>query len=242
MAFDYSIVLESLPVLIGALLVTLKLTGCILLLGLLLALPVALANVSGNNSLYYISEFYILVFRGTPALVQLFIVYFGLSQFEFIRESFVWPVLREAFWCAVIALGMNSGAYTARMFAGALRNVPTGYVEAAQALGLSPIATFTTIKAPIAIRMILPTYGNEVILTLKATALASAITLQELMGRAELIVSETYAPYEVYISVGIIYLALTTIIGQGFAFAEKRLSLSDRTTAIKLDASMDTAK
>lgn len=242
MIFDFDVVWDSLPVLVSAAGTTIQLTLCILALGAILALPVALANISGNRVLVFLSEAYILIFRGTPALVQLFIVYFGLSQFEVIRDSFAWPVLRNAFWCAVIALGMNSGAYTGRMFAGALKNVPSGLSEAGAALGLSRSAVFLTIKAPLAFRMILPSYGNEVILTLKATALASAITLQELMGKARLVVSETYAPYEVFISVGIVYLAMTTIIGWAFEWLERYTSDSNRRSGIKMTKPIGGAK
>jgi len=242
MIFDLDIVWVSLPVLITAAGTTIQLTVCILLLGAVLALPVALANVSGNRVCVFLSEAYILIFRGTPALVQLFIVYFGLSQFEWIRDSWAWVLLRDAFWCAVLALGLNSAAYTGRMLAGALKNIPHRYVEAAHSLGLSNFAIFVKIKAPLAIRMILPSYGNEVILTMKATALGSAITLQELMGEARLLVSETYAPYEVFLSAGIIYLVLTFSIGQVFGWLELRLDVSTRATGIASAKLEDTAK
>ena len=242
MLLDFLVIWESLPKLAFASVLTLKLTGCILLLGLVIALPVGLGINSNQKPLRSVSEGYILIFRGTPALVQLFIVYFGLGQFEFIRESFAWVFLRDAFWCAVIALGMNSGAYTGRMFGGALKAVPQGYIEAAQSMGMSNFSIFVTIKAPLAIRMVLPAYGNEIILTLKATALASAITLQELMGEARAIASDTFAPYEAFIAAGIMYLAMTTIVGRGITMAEKRLETSHQATGIPRTEQMDTAK
>lgn len=126
MPFDLEIIWDALPKLALASVLTLKLTACILMLGLLIAVPIGLGIISSLKPIKIVSEGYILIFRGTPALVQLFIVYFGLGQFEIIRESFAWIVLRDAFWCAVIALGMNSGAYTGRMFGGALKAVPKG--------------------------------------------------------------------------------------------------------------------
>jgi len=242
MILDLEIILEALPKLALASVLTLKLTVCILLLGLIIALPVGLGINSKRKSISAICEGYILIFRGTPALVQLFIVYFGLGQFEFIRDSFAWVVLRDAFWCAVIALGMNSGAYTGRMFGGALKAVPQGYIEAAQSMGMSIFSIFVTIKAPLAVRMALPAYGNEIILTLKATALASAITLQELMGKARVIASDTFAPYEAFIAAGIIYLAMTTIVGRGIAIAEERLETGNQAAGIPKTEQIDTAK
>ncbi len=226
MPFDLEIIWDALPKLALVSVLTLKLTACILMLGLLIAVPIGLGIISSLKPIKIVSEGYILIFRGTPALVQLFIVCFGLGQFEIIRESFAWIVLRDAFWCAVIALGMNSGAYTGRMFGGALKAVTKGYIEAAQSMGMSPLSIFVTIKVPLAVRIALPAYGNEIILTLKATALAS----------------DTFAPYEAFIAAGIIYLAMTTIVGRGIAMAEARLETGNKAASIPGGEHMDTAK
>lgn len=224
MILDFRIIADVFPALVVATHVTLSLSVFILALGLLLGLPMGLMATARNRPLSWIAETYILIFRGTPPLVQLFVIYFGLAQFEAVRNSVFWPILRDAYWCAVIALGLNSAAYVGRMFGGALRAVPPGQTEAAQALGMSRLATLLTVRAPQAFRIMLPAYGNEVVMTLKATALASTITVQDLMGRARAAVNDTYAPYEVLISAAIIYLALTYGIGKVFGWLEHRLN------------------
>lgn len=224
MILDFAIILDVLPALLAATLTTLLLTGCILVMRVVLGIPIGLLNIGRNPALRWLTEIYILIFRGTPPMVQLFIIYFGLSQFEAIRDSFLWPMLRSAFWCAVIALGLNSGAYVARMFAGALKAIPPGQIEAAKALGMGPVACFLTVRAPLAFRAMLPAYCNEVIMTIKATALASTITLQELMGRARSAVNDTYAPYEVLISTALIYLVLIYGLTWVFGWLERRLN------------------
>jgi len=224
MILDFQIIASVFPSLLSATKVTLALSLCILVLGVMIGIPLGLLNAGRNRVLRWLSEIYILIFRGTPPMVQLFVVYFGLSQFEAVRESFLWPVLRSAYWCAVIALGLNSGAYVARMFAGALRAIPAGQIEAAKALGLGPVASFLTIRAPLAFRTMLPAYCNEVIMTVKVTALASTITVQELMGRARSEVNDTYAPYEVLLSTAAIYLALIYGLSWFFAWLEQHLN------------------
>ena len=224
MILDFNIIWNAIPPLLAATVTTLQLSVWILAVGLLLGIPIGILNIGNSRILRWLTEFYILIFRGTPPLVQLFIVYFGLAQFEAVRESFMWPLLRNAFWCAVIALGLNSGAYVARMFAGALKAIPVGQIEAAKALGMGPVAAFLTVRAPLAFRAMLPSYCNEVIMTVKATALASTITVQELMGRARSEVSDTYAPYEVLISTALIYLALTYSLTWAFDRLERHLN------------------
>ncbi|SAL63888.1 polar amino acid ABC transporter inner membrane subunit [Caballeronia arvi] len=180
----------------------------------------ALVGLSDSRILSGSVKFYIGAFRGTPALVQLFFIYYGFGQFSFIRHSMLWPVLRDPFMCAVLALGMNSGAYTARILMGALSAVPKGIVEAAQALGLSNTSILVKIKAPIAIRISIPAYANETILNLKATSLASTVTIMELTGTSKLLVSETYAPYEIFVGAGLVYLAMTYILAHFFKYLE----------------------
>jgi polar amino acid transport system permease protein/octopine/nopaline transport system permease protein len=159
--------------------------------------------------------------------VQLFFLYYGFGQFSFIRHSVVWPLLRDPFACAVIALGLNSGAYTARILMGALAAVPKGIVEAAEALGLSRTTILSRVKAPIAIRIAIPAYANETILNLKATSLASTVTIMELTGTSKLLVSETYAPYEIFVGAGMVYLAMTFVLSHAFRILE--LNIARRT-------------
>ncbi|WP_240975556.1 ABC transporter permease [Paraburkholderia aromaticivorans] len=207
--------------------VTLELFAAIVVVGLIVGVPTALVGLSSSRVLSGSVKFYIGAFRGTPALVQLFFLYYGFGQFSFIRHSVVWPLLRDPFTCAVIALGLNSGAYTARILMGALSAVPKGIVEAAEALGLSRASVLTRIKAPIAIRIAIPAYANETILNLKATSLASTVTIMELTGTSKLLVSETYAPYEIFVGAGLIYLAMTFFLSHAFRILE--LNIARRT-------------
>lgn len=138
----------------------------------MLALPIALMRLSKSRWLSVPAYGYVFFFRGTPLLLQLFLVYYGLSQFEFIRNSFLWSFLRQAYWCAIITFAMHTAAYVAEIMRGAIQAVPKGHIEAARALGMSRILTFRRIVAPTAIRYGFPAYGNEVILMLKASALA----------------------------------------------------------------------
>ena len=229
---DFALMAQSIVRLLGGVVMTLELFCLILLVGAVLAVPVGLAHSSRSRWAHAIAAGYILMFRGTPSLVQLFLVYYGLSQFEAVRASVLWPVLREPFWCTVIALGLNSGAYTGRLLSGALRAVPRGLVEAAEALALPRRAIFFRVKAPLVIQLALPAYSNEVILTLKATSLASTVTLMELTGTARLIVSETYAPYEIFLTTGLLYLGMTLVVTRLFRWLEHtvawRLGAIDR--------------
>ncbi|SMG45994.1 ABC transporter permease [Paraburkholderia susongensis] len=218
--FDFSLLFSSLPKLLSSLPVTLELFAAIVAAGIGIGVPVALLGLGDSKILSGCVKFYIGAFRGTPALVQLFFLYYGFGQFTFIRHSMLWPVLRDPFMCAVIALGMNSGAYTARILMGALSAVPKGIVEAAEALGLSRTSILTKIKAPIAVRIALPAYANETILNLKATSLASTVTIMELTGTSKLLVSETYAPYEIFVGAGLVYLAMTFVLAQLFRYLE----------------------
>ena len=219
------LILGSLPRLLDGMMVTLALTAATLGLGVALACLVAAAHTARLGWVRGIAEGYILLFRGTPALVQVFLLYYGAGQFAAVRASFLWPVLRDPFWCAVIALGLNSGAYVGRMLSGGLKNLAPGPVEAATALGLSRWSTLLTVKAPLVLRAILPSYCNEVILTLKATSLASTITILELTGMARNIVSETYAPFEVFALAGLIYLALNLVVTRLFRALEYSVRL-----------------
>ncbi|VTU26574.1 Octopine transport system permease protein OccM [Variovorax sp. PBS-H4] len=220
--FDLSIVWSSLPLLGRGAVLTLELTAIIVLLGSALALPLALARNARSALLHLPAHAYILFFRGTPSLVQVFLLYYGAGQFELIQRSFLWPVLRDPFWCVVIALALNSASYTGKTLAAALAAVPKGVREAAFSLGLARYQSFITIDLPLAVRTAMPAFGNEIILTCKATSLASTVTLMELTGSARLLSSETYAPYEVFLSAGLMYLA----INYGLMFVMRRVELS----------------
>lgn len=221
--FDWTLMYDNAPRLLSAVPLTLGISAGCLCLGLLLAVPLAFARIGRAAWLRWGANGYILFFRGTPALVQIFLIYYGAGQFDWIRSSPLWGILREPLWCVVIALGLNSAAYTAKMLSGAIAAVPRGMVEAAEALGLSRWRTLRLVVLPLAIRTALPAYGNEVILTLKASSLACTITLLEVTGTARVLVSRTYAPYEIFILAGAIYLALAFILTRGFTWLERRL-------------------
>lgn len=192
--------------------------------GGILAFGLALMRVSDRWWLDRPAQFYIFVFRGTPLLVQIYIVYYGLSQFPALRYSFLWPFLREAYWCAIIALALNTAAYSAEIIRGGLLSVPAGQVEAARACGMSGPLLFRRIIMPLALRQMLPAYSNEIILMVKSTALASTITLMEITGIAAKLISESYRPVEVFVCAGAIYLAINFIIARFFAGLETIMS------------------
>lgn len=225
MVLDLDLVWAGLPSLAHGAFLTLQLTALVLLLGLGLAVPLALAKNAAFAPLRALADLYIAVFRGTPSLVQVFLLYHGAGQFEAVRMSALWPLLREPFWCVVIALGLNSAAYSAKNLAGALAAVPRGLLEAARALGLGRIARFGRVALPLAARSALPAYGNEVILTCKATALASTVTLLELTGSARLLASQTYAPYEAFVAAGLGYLFINQVLMMMLRRLERRLAL-----------------
>src|SRR4029077_5552098 len=164
---------ESVPDLLGGLLVTLELTVLSLILGMVLALPLA-AMRPARAPVFGVPPYgYITFFRGTPLLVQIFLIYYGTGQFDWIRETPLWPLLRQAYWCAILAFSLNTAAYTAEILRGAIQAVPKGEVEAGLALGMSRWLVFRLISLPRAFRLALPAYGNEIILVIKSSSLAS---------------------------------------------------------------------
>jgi putative lysine/arginine/ornithine/histidine/octopine transport system permease protein len=201
---------------------TIQLVAISAILGFLLAVPVALARLSENPALRGAATGYSLFFRGTPLLVQIFLIYFGLGQFGFVRSSFLWPFLREAYVCALITFVLNTAAYSAEIVRGGILAVPHGEVEAARACGMSSWQTYRLVILPRAFSIVLPAYSNEVIILLKGTALASTITLMELMGQAQFISSNTYLPIQVFVIAGAIYYVLTLVITWIFRMLERR--------------------
>ena len=224
MTFDFGLILGSLPKLLTGLGLTLELLILSSLIGLVLAVITLLMRTSGRWFLMAPAVTYIYLFRGTPILVQIFVIYYGLPQFEFIRTGVLWPILREPFWCCVIALSLNAGAYVSEILRGGVLGVDKGVLEAASALGISRTQRFIYITSPIAIRLSLPAYCNDIISMTKATALASTVTLLEMTGVARTIVAQTFAPYEIFISAAIIYMTMAWILQKGFGMLETRMS------------------
>ena len=221
---DLELMASSFPKLLNATLVTLKLLSLSLIFGLILGLFFAILRLNKNIFLNRFSYFYSYIFRGTPLLVQIFIIYFGLGQIEFLRSSFLWIILKEPFWCAIIAFSLNTGAYTSEILRSAFETINKGFIEAGDSLGISKKIIFYKIQIPIAIRQSLPAYGNEIILMLKGTSLASTVTLMDLTGVAKYIISTTFKPIEVFIVAGGIYLFMTFIIHNFIRYLEKKYS------------------
>ena len=224
MSFDVNLIVDSIPRMLEGLGLTLTLLVLSTVIGLVLAVGILLMRISGRWFLAWPAVVYIYIFRGTPILVQIFIIYHGMPQFEFVRESFLWPVFRDAFGCCVLALSLNAGAYVSEILRGGVLGVDRGLLEAGKALGLSTRQRFVYITTPIAIRLALPAYSNDVISMLKATALASTVTLMDMTGVARTIVAKTFAPYEIFIGAAIIYLVMTWFIQKGFGLLERHMS------------------
>jgi octopine/nopaline transport system permease protein len=167
---------------------------------------------------------YIFVFRGSPLLIQMFLVFYGLAQFSFIRYSFLWPFLREPVVCAILSLALCTAGYTAEIFRGGIRAVSPKEIEAARSIGMSRLLLVRRIIAPIAFRHALPAYSTEIVLMMKSTALASLVTVWEVTGVAQRLISHTYRTMEVFLCAAIIYLVLNFIILQGMALLEYSLS------------------
>lgn len=215
--------IKWLPKLIQGATLTLELTAISVIAGLIVAIPLGIAR---SSKLWYVRSLpyaYIFFFRGTPLLIQLFLVYYGLGQFEAVRESVLWPYLRSPFWCAVITMTLHTAAYIAEILRGAIQAIPPGEIEAARALGMSRFKTLVHIVMPRAARIGLPAYSNEVILMLKASALASTVTLLELTGMARTIIARTYLPVEIFFAAGLFYLLMAYILVRGFKLLERWL-------------------
>ena len=221
---DIDLLLNSFPKLLLASITTLKLLSISLVIGLFIGLFFAILRVNNNLVFGKIAYGYSYVFRGTPLLVQIFIIYYGFGQVEFIRESIFWVILKEPYWCAIIAFALNTGAYTSEILRSAFQTINPGLIEAGKSLGINNKIIFYKIQIPIAIRQSLPAYGNEIILMLKGTSLASTVTLMDLTGVAKYIISTTFKPIEVFVVAGSIYLFITFIIHNLIKFFEKKYS------------------
>ena len=223
---DLELMITSFPKLLNAAVITLKLLSVSLFVGLFIGLLFAILRLNKN---IYVNKFaygYSYIFRGTPLLVQIFIIYFGLGQVEYLRSTILWVILKEPYWCAIIAFALNTGAYTSEILRSAFQTIKPGLIEAGKSLGISNKIIFYKIQIPIAIRQSLPAYGNEIILMMKGTSLASTVTLMDLTGVAKYIISTTFKPIEVFIVAGGIYLFMTFLIHNLIKFLEKKYSFN----------------
>ena len=219
---DFELMITSFPKLLNATLITLKLLSASLVFGLFIGLLFAILRMNKNPIVNNFAYGYSYFFRGTPLLVQLYLIYYGLANIELLRNSFFWVIIKEPYWCAIIAFSLNTGAYTSEILRSAFQTIKKGYIEAAQSLGVTKKITFYRIQLPIAIKQSLPAYGNEIILMLKGTSLASVITIMDLMGEARKVNVLTFKPFEAFITAGIIYLFITFIIHNIIKYLEKK--------------------
>lgn len=219
---NYGVIFAQFGKLLGGTAMTIQLVASSVIVGFFVALPTALARVSPNPWLRYPAYGFIFFFRGTPLLVQVFFIYYGLAQLDFVRESFLWEVFKDAYWCALIAFTLNTGAYSAEILRGAIQAVPHTEIEAARAIGMSKALAYRRVILPRAFRIGLPAYGNEIILMVKGSALASTITLLDLTGMARTIIARTYTPVEIFLAAGVIYIVLTFAFIQTWTHIERR--------------------
>ena len=209
---DIEAILTNIPLYLEGLVTTVELVAIALVLGLALAVPVGLLASSQNKRTSFIPKAYIYFFRGTPLIVQMYMIYYGAGQFEPLRESFLWPLFKEAYACALIAFALNTAAYTAEILRGAIIATPYGEIEAARACGMSKWLVMRRVILPSSFRRALPAYGNEVIFMLHGSALAGVITIVDLFGAARIVNSRHFVPFESFITAGLFYLALTFAI------------------------------
>ncbi len=215
---------DSIPRLLAGLPLTLELVTLSLFVGFFVAIGVALMRLSSYRVVSGFAYVYVFVFRGTPLLLQIYLIYYGLGQFEAVRDSFLWIFFREPFWCAILAYTLNTGAYTSEIIRGGILSVPFAQIEAARACGMGRVLMFRRIVFPLAIRQALPAYSNEIMLMVKGSSLASTITLMEVTGIARSIISKSFAPVEIFIVAGSIYLLINFAVSRAVRYVEFRLS------------------
>lgn len=221
---NFELMIETFPKLLSGLNLTIQLVTISLFIGFCLAIGLALLRLSNNTFLSFFAKTYVFYFRGTPLLVQIFLIYYGIAQFEIIRETFVWFFFKEAYWCGILALTLNTCAYSSEIIRGGIQSVAFGQIESAKSVGMSRFLLYRRIILPIAFRQALPAYGNEIILMVKATSLVSTITLMEVTGIARLIIAKTFSPVEIFIVAGLIYLTINFIVTRLVNFCEIKLT------------------
>ncbi|EKF9660016.1 ABC transporter permease [Vibrio cholerae] len=215
---DFSLIIDSLPIYLSGLWTTVWLVSLSLVIGLLCAIPLAIARNSKQKWLSLPAWAYIYFLRGTPLLVQLYLIYYGMDQWFPVKDT-LWE---HAWFCALVAFILNTSAYTAEIIRGAINGLPKGEVEAAKAYGMNRFQTYQRIILPSALRRSLPAYSNEVIFMLHGSAVAGIVTIMDLTGAARLVNSRYYAPFEAFLTAGLFYMALTFIILWCFKQAEQR--------------------
>jgi len=219
------IIWESLPRFLDGTWITIQITGLSVIIGLCLAVPLALMRVAKNPLVRGPVYAFIFYFRGTPLLVQIFLIYYGSGQFQDgLSQIGLWTFFREAYFCAVLSLTLNTAAYTAEILRGAIQGVPWGEIEAARACGMSGVLLYRRIILPKAFRLAWPAYTNEVVFLLQASSLVSIITLMDITGVARVLAARTFAFYELFLTAAAIYLVLVYGVIWVFRKIEYRIS------------------
>ena len=222
---DFAFFAECFYKLIGVVDDTLILAFTSVAIGFFCAIPIAVMRLGKSRIMSAMAYVYVYIFRSTPLLVQIFLIYYGSGQFrEFFEDIGLWVFLKESWFCAIFALMLNTAAYTSEIIRGGIQSVSWGQIEAARAVGMSGLLLFKRIIFPVAIRQALPAYGNELMLMVKATSLASTITIVELTGMSKKIIAATYRPVEVFLIAGGIYLAINFLISRGIVTTENWLN------------------
>lgn len=216
------LVFQNWPLFLEGLWTTVHLTALALAVGLCIAVPAAFLRLNRVPVLSPLVDGYVALFRGTPLLVQLYMVYYGLSQFDWIRDTWAWILLREAWWCALITFALNSGAYATEILRGAIAAAPRGELEAAKALGLRPRQVDRLILLPGALRRALPQLGNETVFMLHGSAVASVITIQDILGAGRHLNARFYLAYEGLLTAAILYMLVTLVVVTAFRALERR--------------------
>ncbi|MGM0423568.1 MAG: ABC transporter permease [Thermodesulfobacteriota bacterium] len=219
------ILVDSLPRLLKGTWTTVQITGLSVLIGFCLAIPLSVMRVSKLLTLWVPVYVFIFYFRGTPLLVQIFLIYYGSGQFQpFLQSIGLWSLFQSAWFCAVLSLTLNTAAYSAEIFRGGIQGVPKGEIEAARACGMSGTLLYRRIILPKALRIAWPAYTNEVIFLLQASSLVSIITVMDLTGVAREIASRSFAFYELFITAALLYLIVVYVVLFVFKRIETRIS------------------
>lgn len=216
------LVLQNWPLFAHGVWITVQLTALALAVGFAIALPCGLARARRVPVADRLIRAYVYLFRGTPLLVQTFLIYYGLSQFEWVRDSWAWAFLREPWWCAAIAFSLNSGAYQTEILRGAIATTPRGQIEAARALGLRPWQVEALLVIPSALRRALPQWGNEAVFMLHGSAVASVITIQDILGAGRTLNAKFYLAYEGFLTAALLYMVITFLLVALFRMIEGR--------------------
>ena len=220
MDFNVELMVNSFPLLLVGAGVTVEITLLSVMVGVVIGLFVGIARISSFRILRLLAAVYVDFFRGTPLLVQIFLIYFAIPVMTGQRM--------DPFVAAISACGINSGAYVAEIFRAGIQSIDEGQMEAGRSLGMTWTQTMRYIIVPQAFRRVIPPLGNEFIALLKDSSLVSVIGFEELTRRGQLIIARTYGALEIWISVAIIYLAMTLTISQFVAYLERRYKTDDR--------------